>query len=110
MEFIRRLISPARGYAKDRPRDKEGKIIVDPANPHILENMDYFRPSALAYKKNGGMYTLLRPNANPNSEYGKWIREEEKMLGRLCKTFRWRMGSRTFILLYELLPYYSVKN
>lgn len=78
MEFIRRLISPARGYAKDRPRDKEGKIIVDLANPHILENMDYFRPSALAYKKNGGMYTLLRPNANPNSEYGKWIREEKR--------------------------------
>ena len=78
VEFIRRLISPARGYAKDRPRDKEGKIIVDLANPHILENMDYFRPSALAYKKNGGMYTLLRPNANPNSEYGKWIREEKR--------------------------------
>ena len=24
------------------------------------------------------MYTLLRPNANPNSEYGKWIREEKR--------------------------------
>ena len=78
VEFIRRLTSPARGYAKDRPRDNEGKIIVDLSNPHILQDMDYFRPSALAYKKNGGMYTLLKPNANPNSEYGKWIREEKR--------------------------------
>lgn len=45
VEFVRRLISPARGYAKDRPRDENGKIIVDLANPHILENMDYFRPT-----------------------------------------------------------------
>jgi len=40
--------------------------------------MDYFRPSALAFKKNNGRYTLLKPNGNPNSEYGKWIREEKR--------------------------------
>lgn len=74
--FIHNLISPNREYAKDRPRDSKGKIIVDLVNPHILEDMDYFRPSALAYKKNNGAYTLLKPNANPNSDYGKWIREE----------------------------------
>lgn len=76
IEFIRRLVSPNRGYAKDRPRDSDGKIIVDLANPHILQDTDYFRPSAIAFKKNGGAYTLLKPNGNPNSEYGKWIREE----------------------------------
>lgn len=75
IEFIKRLISPSRQYAKDRPRDSRGRIIVDLANPHILENMDYFRPTALHYKK-WGRTTSLRPNANPNSEYGKWIREE----------------------------------
>lgn len=75
VEFIRRLISPARQYAKDRPRDSEGRIIVDLVNPHILEGMDYFRPTALHYKKYG-CFTNLRPNSNPNSEYGKWIREE----------------------------------
>lgn len=75
VEFVKRLISPAREYAKDRPRDSQGRIIVDLVNPHILENMDYFRPTALHYKKYG-TFTNLRPNANPNSEYGKWIRRE----------------------------------
>lgn len=78
VEYIQRLISPSRQYAKDRPRDSEGKIIVDLANPHILQNMDYFRPSAMAFKRNNGRYTLLKPNGNPNSEYGKWIREEKR--------------------------------
>lgn len=77
VEFVKRLISPSRGYAKDRPRDKSGKIIVDLANPHILENMDYFRPTALHYEKYGTL-TNLRPNANPNSAYGKWVREEKR--------------------------------
>lgn len=77
VEFVKRLISPTRGYAKDRPRDESGKIIVDLANPHILENMDYFRPTALHYEKYGTL-TNLRPNANPNSTYGKWIREEKR--------------------------------
>lgn len=75
VEFVKRLISPARQYAKDRPRDSQGRIIVDLVNPHILEDMDYFRPTALHYKKYG-CFTGLRPNANPNSEYGKWIRQE----------------------------------
>lgn len=77
VEFVKRLISPSRSYAKDRPRDESGKIIVDLANPHILENMDYFRPTALHYEKYGTL-TNLRPNANPNSAYGKWIREERR--------------------------------
>ena len=73
--FIKTLISPERKRACDLPRDEEGKIIIDVTKPHILEDMDYFRPTALHYKKTGRM-TDLRPNANPNSEYGKWIREE----------------------------------
>lgn len=77
VEFVRRLVSPSREYAKDRPRDDRGRIIVDLVNPHILEDMDYFRPTALHFKKHG-CFTLLRPNANPNSEYGKWIREEKR--------------------------------
>lgn len=73
--LIKRLISPAREYAKDRPRDEQGKIIVDLANPHILENMDYFRQPALHFMKHG-CYTFLRPNSNPNSEYRKHWDEE----------------------------------
>lgn len=79
VEFVKRLISPTREYAKDRPRDDKGRIIVDLANPHILENMDYFRPSAIHYEKYG-TFINLRPNANPNSEYGKWIREERRRI------------------------------
>lgn len=79
VEFVRKLISPTREYAKDRPRDDRGRIIVDLANPHILENMDYFRPSAIHYEKYG-TFTNLRPNANPNSEYGKWVREERRRI------------------------------
>lgn len=77
VEFVKRLVSPTRQFAKDRPRDERGRIIVDLANPHILENMDYFRPTALHFKKYGTL-TNLRPNANPNSEFGKWIREEKR--------------------------------
>lgn len=79
VEFVKRLTSPTREYAKDRPRDDRGRIIVDLANPHILEDMDYFRPSAIHYEKYG-TFTNLRPNANPNSEYGKWIREERRRI------------------------------
>ena len=73
--FIRTLIDPKRPRAKDLPRDEFGRIIVDITKPHILEDMDYFRPTAITYQKTG-KYTHLRPNANPNSEFGKWIREE----------------------------------
>lgn len=37
--------------------------------------MDYFRPSAIHFEKTG-RYTDLKPNKNPNSPFGKWIREE----------------------------------
>jgi intein/homing endonuclease len=75
VELIKRLISPNRVYAKDRPRDEQGRIIVDLANPHILEDMDYFRQPALHFMKHG-CYTFLRPNSNPNSEYRKHWDEE----------------------------------
>lgn len=77
VEFVKRLVSPNRQYAKDRPRDSRGRIIVDIANPHIVEDIDYFRPTAIHYQKHG-TFTNLRPNANPNSEYGRWIREEKR--------------------------------
>ena len=73
--LLKWMISDNRPRAKDLQRDEFGRIIVDIAHPHILENMDYFRPAALFYKENG-CYSLLRPNSNPNSEYGKWFNEE----------------------------------
>lgn len=75
VELVKRLISPHRKRAKDLPRDDKGRIIVDIANPHILEDMDYFRQMAIFYEKYG-CYTFLRPNPNPNSEYRKLFDEE----------------------------------
>ena len=73
--FIQNLINGERKRACDLPRDADGKIEVSITNPHILEDMDYFRPAAIHFQKYG-CYTQLIPNPNPNSEYGKWIREE----------------------------------
>lgn len=75
VEFIKRLISSNRLRARDLPRDESGKIIVDVMNPHILEDMDYFRQTGLYFQKYG-RFTGLRPNGNPNSEYMKWLRME----------------------------------
>ena len=74
IDFIKNLISPNRPYAKDLER-REGKIIVDLVNPHILQDMEYFRPTGNHYRQ-FGIITNLRPNGNPNSAYGQWIREE----------------------------------
>ena len=70
IEFVNRLISKDRKYAKNLNRDSKGKAIVDLANPHILENMDYFRQAAMHFQKHG-CYTKLMPNPNPQSEYGQ---------------------------------------
>ena len=73
--MLKYMIREDRPRAKDLPRDDKGRIIVDITHPHILENMDYFRPAAKFYQENG-CYSFLKPNSNPNSEYGKWFTEE----------------------------------
>jgi len=73
--FIQNLISPKRKYAKDCPRDETGRIIVNLSNPHILEDMDFFRPAALHFKEHG-VYTKLKINTSSRSEYMRWFRQE----------------------------------
>ena len=77
VEFVKRLISPNRPYARDLPRDEKGRIIVDITNPHIIEDADYFRQPALHFLKYG-CYTFLKPNSNPNSEFRKHWDEERR--------------------------------
>lgn len=103
--FIKHLTNPNRLRAKDLPRDKDNKIIVDITKPHILEDMDYFRPAAIHFQKYG-CYTKLRPNPNPNSEYGKWIREEV----RRCHEgyIRYSDGEWVPGLLYFFLNYWPI--
>jgi hypothetical protein len=81
VKFIQRLIAPEsiRGFAKDREKEIEfyndGRINVDLANPHILEDMDFFREKALFFEKNG-RYTNIPPNSNPKSEYAEFWKDE----------------------------------
>jgi len=77
VEFIRNLASPTRRTIKDMPKDDEGLVIVDFENPHLLKDMDYFRPMAITYKKNG-RYTDLFPNPSPASDYRKFWDEQRK--------------------------------
>jgi len=89
--YVNKLIQPEeiRGFAKDRPKikvrgveDPRGRIQVDLTNPHILEDMDYFRPAAIHFEKHG-VYTSIKRSANPKSEYARfWAREQA----------RWRHG------------------
>lgn len=99
--FIKWMVSPDRPLVSELPRDEEGKAIIDITHPPILEDSDYFRPSALAFKRNKGKYTLLRPNANPNSEYGKWLYgERERGWKGYCnpKTGMWVTGDYYWML------------
>lgn len=80
IEYVKRLIATeeVRGYAKDRPKSEnynDGRIEVDLSNPHILEDMDYFREKALYFEKHG-RYTHLTPNPNPKSEYAEFWKDE----------------------------------
>lgn len=88
VKFIERLIAPeeTRGFAKDRPRETEfyddGRIQVDVTDPHILEDMAYFRQSAIYFEKHG-VYTHIIPNSNPKSDYAQWWIDE---------LHKWRYG------------------
>lgn len=99
--FIKWMVSPNRPLVSELPRDEEGRAIIDITHPPILEGSDYFRPSALAFKKNKGKYTLLRPNANPNSDFGKWLYgERERGWNGYCnpKTGMWVTGDYYWML------------
>lgn len=97
IQFIQNLADPNRKYSKDLDRwdnpllpevsndpdmnvrklDPKGRIAVDLTNPHILTDMDYFRPAAMHFEKHN-CYTKLFPNKNPNSEYYKFWAEEAR--------------------------------
>lgn len=88
VKFIKNLISneKVRGFAKDRDKETEfyndGRISVDISNPHILEDMDFFRQPALFFEKNK-KYTNIPPNSNPKSEYAEHWKKE---------LYKWKHG------------------
>lgn len=109
--FIRWMVSPDRPLMSELPRDNEGRAIIDITHPPILEDSDYFRPSALAYKANKGRYVLLRPNANPNSDFGKWLySQRERGWNGYCNptTGMWVTGDYYWML--NFCPMHLVEN
>nr|DAT37526.1 MAG TPA: Terminase large subunit [Crassvirales sp.] len=109
--FIRWMVSPDRPLVSELPRDDEGRAIIDITYPPILEDSDYFRPSALAYKANKGRYVLLRPNANPNSDFGKWLySQRERGWNGYCNpaTGMWVTGDYYWML--NFCPMHLVEN
>ena len=75
--FIKWMVSPDRPLISELPRDSEGKAIIDITHPPILEGSDYFRQAAKTYEE-FGRYTHLKPNVNPNSDFGRWLVSEYK--------------------------------
>ena len=116
IKFVQNLISPDRKYAKDIERyinpnvedkylikDPKGKIKINLGNPHILENMDYFRQSAIHYEKHK-RYTLLMPSRNPYSDYVKfWNREIKRCWHGMIRPEdgEWITGYHYFYLNYS---------
>ena len=75
--FIRWMVSPSRPLVSELPRDEQGRAIIDVTQPPILEGSDYFRQAAKVWQETG-KYSHLKPNANPNSDFGKWLMEEKR--------------------------------
>jgi len=92
--FLQNLTNPNRLYAKDLQRwdypnldevdvtkpihrklDPNGRVRVDITNPHILENIDFFREAALHFEQHG-VYTFIKPDRNPYGAYRKFWDEQ----------------------------------
>jgi hypothetical protein len=109
IEFIKKLTAPNRPYAKDRPKDEDNRVIVDIENPHILEDMDFFRQAAIHFQEHG-TYTKLYPNRHPQSEYAKYWKEEARRVreGYVRESDgEWVTGDMYFYLNYS--PIYLTK-
>ena len=75
--LVGNMINANRRKAKDMPTRKDGRIIIDFENPHILEDMDFFRERAIFFQKHG-VYTHIFQNETPGSEYRRFWDEEKR--------------------------------
>lgn len=110
--FIQWMVSKDRPHAKDLPRDEKGRIIFDVVHPPILDDMDYFREAAISYKTNG-VYSQLRPNPNPNSEFKKhWDRELDRSWNYMLRESdgMWIPGDMYFYLNYDPIIQTKIKK
>lgn len=101
--FIRWMVSKNRPFISELPRDEMGRAIIDVTKPPILEGTDYFRQTAMTWQETG-QYTHLRPNANPQSDFGKWLLEERRRSWEGYvnpDTGMWITGDHYFFLNYS---------
>lgn len=98
IHLLSKLVATDRKYAKDLQRwddprlpdekdassgqqfrklDPKGRIVINFTNPHILTDMDYFRPAAIHFEKYG-VYTKFFKNPDPNSDYMRFWKEERR--------------------------------
>lgn len=102
IQFIKNLVSPKRPRIKDLEKSERGRIEVDLTNPHILENMDYFRQAAIHFEEHG-CYTLLPQNEHPLSEFAQFWKEEARRCreGLIREDGEWVSGYHYFYLNYS---------
>lgn len=100
--FIKNLTSVNRPRIRDLKKDKYGRIVVNITNPHILEDMDYFRQSAIHFQKHN-CYTFATPLRIKDSEFQQfWRKEKEYCLkGKLREDGEWISGYYYFYLNYS---------
>ena len=75
--FIKWMVSAERPMISELPRDEYGRAIIDVTRPPILEGSSFFTQTGRTWQETG-KYTPLRPNKNPNSDFGRWLREERR--------------------------------
>ncbi len=119
VKFIRNIIAPAseRGLIADRAimtyendegeliEYEDGRRIIDLTNPHILEDMDYFRERAIFFEENG-RYTTLTPNPNPKSDFAQFWKDElhRWKYGMVRPDGEWIPGELYFYWNYTSIP------
>lgn len=104
------MVSKDRPCITELPRDGEGKVVIDITKPPILVGTDYFSETARVFQETG-KYSTLRPNGNPNSEYGRWLLEERRKCWEGCmnpETGMWITGDLYWMLNY--CPMHQIKK
>ena len=77
VEFVKKCIAPDRPYVADMPKDENGYVLVDIANPHILENMEFFIQDRLHFDQHG-YYNASKKSFDPNSAYRIYWDEQKR--------------------------------
>ena len=99
--FIYNLVRVDRKTISDSPKDKQGKVIVNITEPHLLENTDFFRERAIYFQKHN-RYTDIYPNSHPGSDWRKfWDEESRRCLeGHVREDGEWITGEHYWYLNY----------